>query len=163
MDDKVTRLHKGDKLSQDTRPDAAKLVMDWLKNAEKTEDGRVTASLSVISEATKLKYSTVSRALHRLEAMGLIRLLPRESPKEPNTVQLMKDVEAVRWNDMRQHLHEVSAGLDIAEGYVVKLQEEIKRLEAEVAELKRKAALLEGEVTETKELPGGFLMVLVKK
>jgi|GEM_PF-2951621 len=163
MNDKVTPLHKGDKLSNDTRPDAAKLVMDWLTNAEKTEDGRVTASLSVIAEATNLKYSTVSRALQRLEARGRIRLLPRATTTEPNTIQLMNDVQAVDWNKMRRHLHEASTGLDIAEGYVVKLQEEIKRLEAEVAELKRKAALLEGEVVETKELPGGILMVLVRK
>lgn len=163
MDDKVTPLYKEDKLSNDTRPDAAKLVMDWLRKAEKGEDGRITASLSVIAEATNLKYSTVSRALHRLEAMGRIRLLPRTTTTEPNTIQLMNDVQAIDWNEMRQHLHEVSAGIDIAEGYVVKLQGEIERLEAEVAELKRKAALLEGEIVESKELPGGLFMLIIKR
>jgi len=75
----------------------------------------------------------------------------------------MNDVQAIDWNEMRQHLHEVSAGIDIAEGYVVKLQEDIKRLEAEVAELKRKAALLEGEIVESKELPGGLFMLIIKR
>lgn len=162
MADKVIPMNKNVRFFGDGRPDSASVVLAWLRE-NVGENGQITASLSKMQETTGLKCSTVSRALQRLEAMGCIRLLPRATKTEPNTIQMMENVEAVDWQEMKCRLHEASAGLDIAEGYVVKLQKKIKRLEAEVAELEKKNALLEGEVVKTEELPGGMLMVFIKK
>lgn len=67
------------------------IVVDYLKTF--SQNGKLKESL--IDIADKLGYSnaTIHRTLKRLEEDGLVKIIPSEAPREPNTIVYLGEIK----------------------------------------------------------------------
>jgi len=167
MDSDVNNVNDLEKLEFD----AAERVLNYIQ--QHVKDGRVTASLRDISEATGVKYQTVPRALQRLEAKNIIKLMPRKRHNDPNIIQLVSEVTPVDFLKSRTLIKDLLSELEHAEAYIVKLEQKVADLErkskklAELEDTCKKLQeaselLQEGEIISVQDMPGARV-VLIRK